>query len=166
MTATIEAQDMKPKATKLLVALAEKEGSLTPQSVLEAARPKDSPLHGFFCWSNTKAAEKYREIQAAALIRRVKVTYHPTEERSVRVRAFVNVMPEPSSQEREEDPDAQTRGIYVSMETAVRFSDYADQMMTQCKRDAESFRKKYSALKEAAGIIREMEGFLSETAIV
>jgi hypothetical protein len=42
--------------------------------VVEAARPKDSPLHGAFCWNNTEAAKRYRLLQAQQLIRSFRVT--------------------------------------------------------------------------------------------
>lgn len=49
-------------------------GLLRPQAVVDAARPKDSPLHGAFEWNNGRAAEKYRLIQAQYLIRSFRVT--------------------------------------------------------------------------------------------
>ena len=49
-------------------------GLLRPQAVVDAARPKDSPLHGAFCWNNTEAAQKYRLLQAQQIIRSFRVT--------------------------------------------------------------------------------------------
>ena len=49
-------------------------GLLRPQAVVDAARDKDSPLHGAFCWDDTEAAQRYRIIQAQALIRSFRVT--------------------------------------------------------------------------------------------
>ena len=49
-------------------------GLLRPQAVVNAARPKDSPLHSAFCWNNTEAAQKYRLLQAQQLIRSFRVT--------------------------------------------------------------------------------------------
>ena len=49
-------------------------GLLRPAAVVEAARPKDSPLHNAFEWNDGKAAEKYRLIQAQYLIRSFRVT--------------------------------------------------------------------------------------------
>ena len=48
-------------------------GLLRPQAVVDAARPKNSPLHGAFCWNNTEAAQKYRLLQAQQLIRSFKI---------------------------------------------------------------------------------------------
>lgn len=42
--------------------------ALTPKGVLESARKKSSPLHKYFEWEDSKAAEKYRLEQAYRLI--------------------------------------------------------------------------------------------------
>jgi hypothetical protein len=39
-------------------------GELTPERVVEDARPADSPTHRFFEWNDAAAAEKYRVGQA------------------------------------------------------------------------------------------------------
>jgi hypothetical protein len=68
--------------------LHDENGELTAALVVEAARPKTSPLHSRFTWDNREAAEQWRQAQAAELIRSVRVIYRQateTEEaRSVR----------------------------------------------------------------------------------
>lgn len=49
-------------------------GFLRPQAVVDAARDRDSPLHGAFCWNDTEAAKRYRILQAQQLIRSFRVT--------------------------------------------------------------------------------------------
>lgn len=44
-------------------------GELTPQLVVDEARPKDAPLHDRFEWDNKVAGEAYRRVQAQQLIR-------------------------------------------------------------------------------------------------
>lgn len=48
--------------------LYKKDGVVTPAGVLDAARTKTSPLHDFFEWDDSKAAEKYRLSQAMEMI--------------------------------------------------------------------------------------------------
>jgi hypothetical protein len=60
-----------------LIAIRTENGRLTPQLVVDAARPKKSLLHSKFEWDNGIAAESYRRVQAAELIRSVRVTYLP-----------------------------------------------------------------------------------------
>lgn len=52
-------------------------GKLTPQIVVDAARPPESPLHGKFEWDDSIAGEAFRRTQAAELIRSVRVRYLP-----------------------------------------------------------------------------------------
>lgn len=171
MTDTIQQLDKperKAVATQEVIALAEKHGgTITPEIILAEAKRKRSPLHGFFCWDDTEAAEEYRRIQASQLIRRIKVTITGGDEKHIRVRAFVNVVePKPEVEEAEDidghGVNCRPRGIYVTVEQACRVEGYRDQMIAQCKRDVESFRAKYSALSEANRIISAMENFTSQ----
>lgn len=62
-------------------------GNLTPDAVVEAARPKAHPLHHRFEWDDSVAGHKYRLDQARALIRtRFAVV---TEIHTIRAPAFV-----------------------------------------------------------------------------
>lgn len=47
-------------------------GGLTAPMVVESARPKDAPLHGYFEWDDKAAAEEFRLEQARSMIRRVR----------------------------------------------------------------------------------------------
>lgn len=64
-------------------------GTLTPSNVVAAATPDNHPLHHRFEWDDTIAGPKYREIQAADLIRSVKITYRTNNDAEPHtVRAF------------------------------------------------------------------------------
>jgi hypothetical protein len=129
--------------------LAEKHGTITPAIVLEAARKPKSPLHAHFLWEDGEAAEKYRLLQAANLIRRIKVEYMVGPERSVQIRAFHNV--------REEDESLTASGTYASAEEVMATDTYRDQLMRQCLRDIRAFREKYAMLEEVAGVLLAMD---------
>lgn len=58
----------------------EQNGRCTPRRVLAAARSPDSPLHPYFEWDDTVAAEAHRIEQARALIRRIKIEIEYREE--------------------------------------------------------------------------------------
>lgn len=49
-------------------------GDLTPEAVVNAAKPKSSPLHALFEWNDKIAAHEHRLQQANALIRSIVVT--------------------------------------------------------------------------------------------
>ena len=78
-----------------LAAISEAHGVLTAPLVVERARDPASPLHDLFEWDREQAAEKWLLIQAAALIRRVKIhiVRASTENKVVAIqptRAFVS----------------------------------------------------------------------------
>ena len=56
---------------KELMRLKRRAGLLTSEVIVEAARPKTSPLHDYFEWDDTRAARAFRMEQAARLIRTV-----------------------------------------------------------------------------------------------
>ena len=68
--------------------LEDRRGRLSAEEVLEAARPVASPLHGFFEWDDSKAAEAHRLEQARDLIRRVKIELE-FEERVIQTPKYV-----------------------------------------------------------------------------
>lgn len=79
-------------ALRALNGLARTSGGITPASVLESARSKDSALHDLFTWDDGAAAEAYRLSEAMRLVSnvtlvRISVGKKPSEP----IRAFVNV---------------------------------------------------------------------------
>jgi hypothetical protein len=137
-----------PSAEKRIQELAEKHGgSLTPEIVLNDAKRAKSPLHPFFIWDDSEAAQKYRLYQASYLIRKIKVEYEVSENKTVRVRAYHNVRPD-------ESDEVSRAGVYVGIETAM--TSYKDQLLAQCRRDMQAFRTKYAALNEVSHIIEAM----------
>jgi hypothetical protein len=76
--------------------LMEAHGRLTPQLVVDAARPDDAPLHSRFEWNDEIAGERYRLDQAREIIRSVRVVYRDatTEERARSYRMFSSAMTE------------------------------------------------------------------------
>lgn len=142
---------------EILTGLAASHGGLTPELVLNEARPKESPLHKHFCWDDTEAAEKYRELQAASLIRKIKVSYITPENKTIVVRAFLNVQPELTQGVSDQDELETKRGLYLPMQEAM--TDYRSQLLDQCKADCAAFRRKYAALHEVANILAAMQPF-------
>lgn len=136
-------------------------GHITPQIVLDEARIKTSPLHSYFEWNNSAAAEKFRLVQAAALIRRIKVTIEAQPERTINVRAFVNV-DKPMADD-DDEAEVVASSVYVTVQEALTSTDYRGQLLADCARDIAAFRSKYAALEEAAGILAAMNQFSTTT---
>jgi len=76
-----------------LKAIERENGILEPEAVVKAAKIKSSPLHEFFIWDDTIAAQEYRLEQARGLIRAVIVEVK-VENKSYKVRAYYNVTDE------------------------------------------------------------------------
>jgi hypothetical protein len=139
--------------------IATKHGKITAEIVLKHAENKNSPLHNYFQWEDTIAANEYRKIQAAGLIRRIKVQYHVTEDKCVTVRAWHNVQIETVIPHRNDENVTETEehSAYVSLDQVMNSSKYRAQLLAQCKIDIGAFKRKYAALNEVASIIAAMD---------
>ena len=72
-----------------LQAIYDTRGELTPELVVEEARPKTHPLHALVFDKPVKeAAEAYYRDRAHELIRRVKITYRTLDDEPRKARAF------------------------------------------------------------------------------
>lgn len=125
-----------------LHAIEQGSGLLTAQHVVDDARPSDSLLHPIFEWRDDVAAEKYRVIQAEALIR---VFIVREDDDAAPVRRWVNV--------RRVLPDGGVARGYVSVHEAMEDEDLRAQVLAAARKEAEAFRRKYGHLRELADAI-------------
>jgi hypothetical protein len=130
-------------------------GQLTPAAVVNAARSRDSPLHQFFDWSDTSAAEKFRLLQARQLIRAV-VTMLPSKNKQQQmVRAFVSL------------PDDRSRREGYRLTTEViKDKDLRRKMLGGALREAQSFANRYRHLRECAKVVEAIDEFEEEVSDV
>lgn len=49
------------------------DGKRELKDVVEAARPDDAPLHGYFTWDDALAAERFRQMEAGRMVRAIQV---------------------------------------------------------------------------------------------
>jgi hypothetical protein len=118
-------------------------GILYPKDVVEAARPKKSPLHDEFEWDNTVAAERWRMEQARHLIR-----------------VFVNVIEEGHSETRVYvalSSDRSGGGGYRATVNVLSNKGLREVMLSDALEDMRSFKAKYLAIKELAAVFAEMD---------
>jgi hypothetical protein len=118
-------------------------GSITPSIVLQEAKKSKSPLHSHFNWDDGESANQWRLSQASELIRRVKVTMIVSPERTVRVRAFMNVAPKRDDDDDEETPSS---GVYVTVENAM--TNHLEEILARAMSELVCVKNKYSHLKE------------------
>lgn len=130
-----------------LTAIYDEYRRLTPELVVSAAEPVDSPLHHCFEWDDDEAARKFRLVQAGHLIRRVQIRVDRFDDAEpLRVRAFLHVPFVPES--REVDVDAAGRGTYVPT-TELRGDPVAQAVvLRQMRRDWTALRRRWQHLEE------------------
>ncbi len=114
----------------------ERGGRLTPEEVVADARKKSSVLHGLFEWDVKAAADAYQLLQAAAVIRSVKVVI-TTSTREFRIVRYIS------------DPAPPPRGYqpFELMSDAAR----VDAIVVEARR-ATGHMRRAANLAEAAGL--------------
>jgi hypothetical protein len=130
---------------KSLTAIAVRPSGLTPTTLLNVAKNPKSELHKYFCWDDTEAARKYREMQAYELIRRVKVVIETEDKKPITVRAFFPV----KQIENDGTIDYSKRGKYFPVSSLS--DDGIRQTIENAKSDLRAFEIKYSNLSCVLG---------------
>lgn len=122
----------------------EKQGELTPTDVLEDARNNNSPLHSFFEWSDTEAAEQYRLQQARGLIRSVVAIYVDEKSPAVRTKAYVHI----------NEPGAPH---YREAAHAMSQKKTRDMVLQRAWRELQQWRTRYKDLKQFSELFEAMD---------
>ena len=116
------------------------DGKLTAQAVVDAAREESSPLHGYFEWEDSKAANEYRLLQARKLIRVVVQPCEPLDNQPMHVyQSLVTDRVVPG-------------GGYRTTEAILSTEAWRNTLLEQAKRELISVRNKYASLTELAKV--------------
>lgn len=118
-------------------------GELTTEAVVTAARAVGSPLHRYFEWDDSRAAEAYRHEQAAALIRRVQVRVlldGDTRPHAVTVRRF--------------EATDEARGAYRAVDDIALDGRALASLLARFERDAAAFERRYGHLEAYTAWVR------------
>lgn len=118
-------------------------GRLTQDAVVQAARPKSSPLHPAFDWNDRSAAHKWRLSQAGYIIRKLDVVQEdgPAAEP---IRAFVNV-------------SVENDRSYTSVAHAMSDDELRAQVIARAWKELQDWRERYEELAEFARIFAVIE---------
>ena len=130
-----------------------KQGFVTPEMILEGAKPIHSPIHNLFKWNDSEAAKKYRLEQAKALIRVCvyyigedgKLTDKPS---AVVVRKYVAL-----STERKEGGATP----YRKLDLVLKEKNKSEQMFEDAMDELEKFLNKYHNLDVFSGVIKAIK---------
>lgn len=135
-----------------LAAIWNSRARLTPADVVEVATAPEHPLHRYFEWNDTAAAAEFRLVQAARLIRSVKVRF--TVERpggeveDLVVRRYVAP--------RAAGVSVDVPAGYVPQEMARENPEIRAAILRQMQREMTSLRRRYAHLGEFWRLMDEM----------
>ena len=136
---------------KELQRISKAHGAIVPEKVVDEARPEKAPLHPFFTWDDTAAAELYRQQEARKIIRSVRVVVvgMPPQEQSV-LRAFLNVVAS------DDESEFEGQG-YIPMARIRKSPDYEQQVLNRVKNELRAWTERYQDYKQHFGsIIKEV----------
>jgi hypothetical protein len=136
--------------------LRQRDSGVLPEAMVADAESDSSPLHPFFEWDNSVAAQKHRETQARELIRSLDIEYESTAKQSDmdikveasperRVRAFVSIQ--------------RSDGVRVYEPTLAAMADEGmkRQVLSQAYSELSAVSRKYRDLNELAQVVTAIE---------
>lgn len=128
---------------KELQGIEKQNGVITAKAVVQRAKNESSPLHRFFNWDDTKAANEYRLWQARMIVARVYVSTPDTDPNKPVLRAFVNISPGEDIY----DADSSGRG-YIGIENAKKSAPLRDQVLQYAKDQLFRWEERFGAMQE------------------
>lgn len=113
----------------------EHEGELRPEDVVETARDVGSPLHRYFTWDDSRAADLFRKSQASRLIR--SITVRPVGNGIKPVHAFYSI------------PEEKAR-VYRALDEVLSEETRLTSVVRKFRGDLRRINAQYSAFRGAA----------------
>lgn len=120
------------------------DGRVSPEAVVEAASDPDNFLHDLFTWDDGQAAHRYRCMQAAALIRRVKiyVVRMSSETKTIEVRPVRALQSAPT------DRKKGGSGSYSPIERLAQDDTRREALVADCGAQLQGIRNRFRELSE------------------
>ncbi len=116
-------------------------GTMSPQSLIELARPSDSEIHHYFEWDDKIAADKFRLHQARNILLSIAVEVDGSD-----VRAFHNISL----------GEANDR-MYYTFDKAITNTNLWNEVIASALREAQAWKKRYQVYKELRLISEAIE---------
>lgn len=125
--------------------LDKKFGEVTPQILLDDARPEGSLLHPLYEWNDGVAAEKYRLFQSRRIMSELVVVKcdDPVIDVKEPVRAFVSVAKH------------HEKALYRPVVTAMKEEDSREMVISNAKAELEAVDRKYRGLLDFEKLVME-----------
>ena len=120
-----------------------------PVDIVNAARPKRSPIHSLFEWDNTVAAEKYRVFQARNHTNRLEIVITSDGDEQ-KTKAFHSIVITES--------DDTTKRAYSQMATIMDNKDLRKQVVANALSELNRWKSKYAEYKQIfSGVFQSIE---------
>lgn len=117
---------------------------VAPRMVLAKARNKDSPLHNYFEWKDGEAAERYRLLQAAQLIRMYVIV---KDDSKPPTRGFVSLI-----QDRNYTAKKPGNGVRRYIDDVMADVGLRANLLETALMELRAFQRKYESLTELNAI--------------
>lgn len=149
------------EAARLFEELRNRDGELTVEAVVDAARPEDALLHDAFTWDNDVAAERYRHGQARGLIGRLRVVYvAPDRVTEADTRAYVSRYVLERSGDTEGSPTDEAHHKFKDVATVMEDPELRQRYIRVALAQIRSWRQTHRALDELADIFDAVDATL------
>lgn len=133
-------------------------GAITKEIIVDAARPKDSVLHRIFEWDDAIAGENWRKQQAKMMLSALHIIVETKDEneqpQNISVRAYANAT----------DEGTKRTAVYVFTPHAMGQSDTRDTIIANAKRELAEFANKYRIYSEFGAVIAAIDAIEEATA--
>ena len=123
-------------------------GKLVPETVLEAARDNDNPLHLDFEWNNEIAGHKYRMNTARKMIGSIEVVYAQRPSRPVRMYSAVSA---------EHAARSEQRFVFAPTREILTDPRRRQELLSRALQDLTTFSIKYHDLSELSPVFQAIE---------
>lgn len=132
-------------------------GYLSPESVVDAARNENSPLHDRFEWDDSVAARHHRNLQAGVLIRMIKITVvrQPTSVKELQVTTTREYQSLPSDRKSKE-----VSGSFQPVVVIMSDAEKRKEMLATVLKELSAYRKRYADIAELADVWTAIDGLI------
>lgn len=122
-----------------------RDGGVTPKALVDESRPPEAVLHPCFEWDDELAAEEYRRVQAAQIIRTVRVVQVSAAGERQRTPAYVSV------------PQEDGHRAYVSAARALGAEESRLVVLADALSQLRGLQNRYRTLGELAGVWQALD---------
>jgi len=122
-------------------------GELIAEDIVDNSKDIDSLLHNEFDWDNESAGNQWRKRQAMKMIQSIEVIHAEKPDSPTRMWEIVTL---------QESEDKPKRRVYKDVKEILADPIARDELLGRFINDALSFRKRYHAISELAGVVTIM----------